>query len=140
MMPCIMVAGTTAPIITATTLTNTCPATTVDLSGLANTGTKPAGTSLVWSTHKVPTSAADTLTNLTTVSTAGKYYALYFDKVAACYSPADSVDVTITACNLSPVITSGTTATTPENVGTTTPVYTATATDPDAGQTKNLLI
>ncbi|MDZ7897836.1 MAG: cadherin repeat domain-containing protein [Arcicella sp.] len=130
------VAGTTAPAITPTTATNTCPATTVDLSALANTGSKPAGTTLVWSTNKVPTSAADTLTNLTTVSTAGKYYAMYFDKVGNCYSPADSVDVTITACNLSPVITSGTTATTPENVGTTTPVYTATATDPDAGQTK----
>ncbi|MDZ7897834.1 MAG: hypothetical protein U5N85_07375 [Arcicella sp.] len=85
------VAGTTAPAITPTTATNTCPATTVDLSALANTGTKPAGTSLIWSTHKVPTSAADTLTNLTTVSTAGKYYAMYFDKVGNCYSPADSV-------------------------------------------------
>ncbi|MDZ7900144.1 MAG: hypothetical protein U5N85_19245 [Arcicella sp.] len=53
---------------------------------------------MVWSTHKVPTSAADTLTNLTTISTAGKYYALYYDKVSDCYSPADSVDVTITPC------------------------------------------
>ncbi len=92
------VAGTTAPIITATTVINTCPTTTVSLAGLANTGTKPAGTTLIWSTHKVPTSASDTLTNLTTVSTAGKYYALYFDKVNNCYSPADSVDATISVC------------------------------------------
>ena len=91
-------AGTTAPIITATTVTNTCPTTTFSLAGLTNTGTKPAGTSLIWSTHKVPTSAADTLTNLTTVATAGKYYALYYDKVNGCYSPADSVVATITSC------------------------------------------
>ncbi|MDZ7900143.1 MAG: hypothetical protein U5N85_19240 [Arcicella sp.] len=92
------VAGTIAPNITPTTATNTCPATTVSLAGLANAGIKPAGTTLIWSTHKVPTSAADTLTNLTTVSTAGNYYALYFDKVNNCYSPADSVQVTITTC------------------------------------------
>ena len=91
-------AGTAAPIITATTLSNTCPTTTVSLGGLANTGTKPTGTSLIWSTHKVPTSAGDTLTNLTTVATGGKYYAMYYDKVAGCYSQADSVTVTINTC------------------------------------------
>jgi Bacterial Ig domain/Cadherin domain len=127
-------AGTVAPAITPTTATNTCPVATVDLTALANTGTKPVGTSLIWSTHKVPTSAADTLSNLTTVSTAGKYYAMYYDAVNACYSPADSVEATITTCNLSPVISSGLTATTPENVSTSTPVYTATATDPNLGQ------
>jgi hypothetical protein len=92
------VAGTTAPIITPTTVSNTCPATTFSLAGLANTGTKPTGTTLIWSTHKLPTSAGDTLTNLTTVATAGKYYALYYDKVGNCYSPADSVTASITAC------------------------------------------
>ena len=130
------VAGTTAPIITETTVTNTCPTTTFSLASLANTGTKPTGTTLVWSTNKVPTSAGDTLTNLTTVATAGKYYALYYDKVGNCYSPADSVDATILVCNQTPVITSLATATTPETVSTTTPVYTATATDPNAGQTQ----
>jgi hypothetical protein len=94
-------AGTTAPIITATTITNACPTTTFSLAGLANTGTKPVGTTLIWSTHKIPTSASDTLTNLTTVSTAGKYYALYFDKANSCYSPADSVTATITSCSAS---------------------------------------
>jgi hypothetical protein len=92
------VAGTAAPIIIETTITNTCPTTTFSLAGLANTGTKPSGTSLIWSTHKVPTSAADTLTNLTTVSTSGKFYAMYYDKVSNCYSPADSITATIAAC------------------------------------------
>jgi hypothetical protein len=94
----VCLAGTTAPNITPATATNTCPTTTVSLAGLANAGTKPAGTTLVWSTNKLLTSAGDTLTNTTTVSTAGKYYALYFDKVNNCYSPADSVTVSFTTC------------------------------------------
>ena len=103
------VAGTTAPAITATTVTNTCPATTFSLASLANTGTKPAGTTLIWSTHKVPTSSSDTLTNLTTVAMAGKYYALYYDKVANCYSPADSVTATLTICAVNPPAQTATT-------------------------------
>lgn len=105
--PC--VAGTTAPAITATTISNTCPATTFSLASLANTGTKPTGTTLIWSTNKVPTSASDTLTNLTTVSTAGKYYALYYDKANSCYSPADSVTATLTICANNPAGQSATT-------------------------------
>ena len=50
--PCL--AGTTAPSITPISATNTCPTLTVDLSVLANAGIKPVGTSLIWSTHKVP--------------------------------------------------------------------------------------
>jgi hypothetical protein len=94
----VCVAGTAAPIITATTLTNTCPTTTFSLAALANTGTKPVGTTLIWSTHKAPTSAGDTLANLTTIATVGTFYALYYDSVNNCYSPADSVTTTLTIC------------------------------------------
>ena len=90
-------AGTAAPIITPTTAANTCPSATINLATLPNTGTKPAGTTLIWSTHSTPLAASDTLSNLT-ISTAGTYYALYYDKVNNCYSPADSVVVTITNC------------------------------------------
>jgi Bacterial Ig domain/Bacterial cadherin-like domain len=110
----VCLAGTTVPDITPATATNTCPITTVSLAGLANAGTKPAGTTLIWSTHKLPTSAGDTLTNTTTVSTAGKYYALYFDKVNNCYSPADSVTISFTTCS------------TPCVAGTTAPAITQT--------------
>ena len=98
MPPC--VAGTTAPSVTPTTATNSCPSTTVDLTSLAISSSTPSGASLIWSTHKTPTSAADTLTTAqkTVVSTAGTYYALYFDATNACYSPADSVILTITSC------------------------------------------
>ena len=98
MAPC--VAGTTAPALTSTTATNSCPIATVDLTSLAISSTTPSGASLIWSTHKTPTSAGDTLTTAqkTAVSTAGKYYAMYYDAANACYSPADSVDITITPC------------------------------------------
>ena len=95
---CTCPAGTTAPVIAESSLTNTCPTTTVSLAGLTNTGTKPAGTTLVWSTKKVPTSPADTLTSLTGISTGGKYYAMYYHKASNCYSPADSVNVSMTDC------------------------------------------
>ncbi|MGB3131307.1 MAG: DUF4347 domain-containing protein, partial [Saprospiraceae bacterium] len=96
--PC--AAGTTAPAITATTLSNNCPSTTVDLTALANTGTVPNGATLIWSTHNPPTSANDTLTTAqaSAVSTSGKYYALYRSTSTGCYSPADSVMVTIVPC------------------------------------------
>ena len=98
MPPC--VAGTTAPAVTPTTATNSCPTTTVNLGSLAVSSTTPSGAKLIWSTHKVPTSAADTLTTAqkAAVSTAGTYYALYYDATNACYSPADSVVVTMTTC------------------------------------------
>ena len=111
MPPC--VAGTTAPAVTPTTATNTCPATTVNLASLAVSSTTPSGASLIWSTHKTPTSAADTLTTAqkTAVSTAGTYYALYYDATNACYSPADSVVLSISTC-LSAINPAAQTATT----------------------------
>ena len=100
MAPC--VAGTTAPALTPTTATNSCPTATVNLASLPISSTTPSGASLIWSTHKTPTSAGDTLTTAqkTAVSTAGKYYAMYYDAANACYSPADSVEVTITTCTV----------------------------------------
>jgi Cadherin domain len=55
--------------------------------------------------------------------------------LTGCFAVSDQL-ITKVCINQSPVITSAATATTPENVSTTTPVYTATATDPNAGQTK----
>jgi hypothetical protein len=126
-------AGTTAPSLSASTLSNTCPATTVNLNSL-HTSTVPSGTSLVWFTNNAHTGTAYVTP---TTAAAGTYYAFYFDATNNCYSPSTAaVMVTINDCNQVPVITSPTTATTPENVATTTPVYTATATDPNAGQTQ----
>ncbi len=86
-----------APSLNPTTSTNVCPSTSVDLGSLLNGLSKPIGTSLVWSKKKVPTSTSDTLTS-SAVSTSGTYYLLYYDKSQNCFSPSDSVLVTIQGC------------------------------------------
>ncbi|HEV8681134.1 MAG TPA: cadherin domain-containing protein [Stellaceae bacterium] len=50
-------------------------------------------------------------------------------------SDSQAVAISVTDENEAPTITSGASATTPENVSTTTVVYDANATDPDAGDT-----
>ncbi|MBK8722676.1 MAG: hypothetical protein IPL95_10530 [Saprospiraceae bacterium] len=122
-------AGTTAPAITPTTTSNTCPIETVNLISLSSGVTAPNGSTLVWSLHKVPTSAGDTLTSTiaSTVNTAGTYYAIYFDKTNNCYSPADSIVVSLNiCCNIAAPTISGTTTTS----GTAT--YVATSIDQSA--------
>ena len=94
-------AGNTAPAITATTANNACPATTVNLTTLANTGSVPSGSTLVWSLNNPPLSATDTLTTaqVSAVSVTDTYYAFYRSITEACFSPADMVSVTIIDCN-----------------------------------------
>jgi Cadherin domain len=88
------VAGTTAPSVSATTLSNTCPTTTVDLNSL-HTGTIPNGARLRWHTVATNPTVADSVATPSVLATAGTYYAYYFDAIANCYSPA-SVAVTVT--------------------------------------------
>ena len=94
-------AGNTAPAITATTANNACPATTVNLTTLANTGSVPSGSTLVWSLNNPPLSATDTLTTaqVSAVSVTDTYYAYYRSTAEACFSPADMVSVTIINCS-----------------------------------------
>ena len=88
-------AGTTAPPLTATTLTNVCPATTINLNGL-HTAAVPSGATLVWFTNNAHTGTAVATPS---AATAGTYYAFYFDAVNNCYSPASiAVNVTTTSC------------------------------------------
>lgn len=123
---------TTAPLLSANTLSNTCPAVTVDLNSLV-TNTPPMGadSTVVWFTNNGATGTAYPTPG---AATAGTYYAFFYDTVDSCYGPASgAVTVTISTCP--PVITSnggGPTASisVPEN---TTPVTTVTATDPENG-------
>lgn len=88
-------AGTTAPSLSATTLSNTCPASTANLNSL-HTGTVPSGASLVWFTNNTHSGSVYTTP---TAATAGTYYAYYYDSTNDCYSPVSSaVTVTITPC------------------------------------------
>ena len=99
-------AGSTAPPLSATSVSNVCPAATANLTTL-HTGTVPSGASLVWFTNSAHTGVAYATP---TAATAGTYYAFYYDAVNNCYSPASAaVTVSITACcnagSVAPVIT-----------------------------------
>ncbi len=87
-------AGTTAPTLSATTITN-CPAVTVNLNSLVSS-TCPSPTSLEWHTSTGP-SASDLVVNPTAVSLSNTYYAVCHDLTNNCYSPVSlGVVATIT--------------------------------------------
>jgi len=97
-------AGTIAPTLSTTTASNTCPVATIDLDAL-HTGTTPTNTTLVWS---MDNDASDGLasTESSPTSTAGTYYAYYYDATNVCYSPGSAaVTITVISCNDAPVIT-----------------------------------
>ena len=123
---------TTAPLLSANTISNTCPAVTVDLNSLVtNLPVMGADSTVRWFTNNT---ATGTRYATPTMAVAGTYYAFFFDTIDSCYGPASgAVTVTINPCP--PTITSdggGATASIsiPEN---TTAVTTVTATDPENG-------
>jgi GEVED domain len=87
----------TAPVPTASTKTNVCPANTVDLTTLEPAAV--AGQSYEWHTvSSNPTSGVDLVTTPATAS-AGTYYLYTKSTAGACYSPASSaVTATVTTC------------------------------------------
>ena len=88
-------AGSTAPTLSASTLSTTCPASTANLNSL-HTGTVPTGASLVWFTNNTNTGTAYATP---ATATPGTYYAYYYDSANNCYSPASAaVTVTIAPC------------------------------------------
>jgi hypothetical protein len=93
-------AGSTAPVITVASVTNSCPSNTVNLTTLTNTGSIPAGSTLVWSLHNPPNSPSDTLTTAqaSAYGTSGAVYAFYRSTTGGCYSPVDGVLVAINDC------------------------------------------
>jgi hypothetical protein len=94
----ITTASGVAPTLSGTTLSNTCPTTTVNLNSLV-TSTAPSGTRLRWHTVSTNPTVADSVATPSLLATAGMYYAYYFDAVSNCYSPASvGVTVTINSC------------------------------------------
>lgn len=87
-------AGSTAPVLNASSVANTCPATTANLNSLY-TGNPPAGGVLVWFTNNTHTGAPyPTPGN----AVAGTYYAFYYDAANNCYSPPAAANVFINDC------------------------------------------
>jgi hypothetical protein len=95
--------GTTAPLLSATTPINTCPATTVDLSTITASNT-PGGTTLTWHSA-TPATTANKLSSVTALA-AGTYYAAFYDAGLNCYSnsgagttPVTATVITCVTCN-----------------------------------------
>lgn len=76
-------AVTTAPTLSTSTITNVCPATTVDLTTITASNL-PASTTLTWHTA-TPATTANKITTPSAVA-AGTYYAAFFDATNDCYS------------------------------------------------------
>ena len=119
--PC---SATVAPALSVTSKTNTCPATTIDLSTITATNA-PASLSLTWHTG-TPATAANRITNVTSL-TAGTYYAAFYDAAANCFSGSLVSPVTASTVVCCPNPSVGGTATytggvlcNPTNTGTVT--------------------
>ncbi|MBK8723299.1 MAG: DUF4347 domain-containing protein [Saprospiraceae bacterium] len=101
-------AGSTAPTLTTTSATNTCPATGVNLFNYISSNFS----NIVWFTNNTHTGSA-----ITTASSAsaGTYYAFYYDVTENCYSPASAAFTVVTTscvpvtnnCNPVEYITNG---------------------------------
>jgi len=122
----------TAPLLSANSISNTCPTTTANLNSLVtNFPPMSADTTVRWFTNNTATGAHY---STPTTAGAGTYYAFFYDTVDSCYGPASgAVTVTINQCP--PTITSNgggpnASVSVPEN---TTAVTTVVATDPEAG-------
>jgi len=90
---------TSTPNLSSTNLSNTCPATTVNLNDLV-TNTPPAGADLRWYDNNNDPPTGTPIANPTIFSTAGTYYAFFYDGIGDCFGPAsEAVTVIITTCD-----------------------------------------
>ncbi|WP_461130462.1 beta strand repeat-containing protein, partial [Spirosoma aerophilum] len=128
--------GSIAPVLSTQTKTNTCPATTIDLSTITSSNT-PAGIVLTWHTGN-PATAANRITNITSV-TAGIYYAAFYDATANCYSnlATTAVFTSTVACCQSGTVAPALSATSKTNTcpATTIDLSTITASNTPVGAT-----
>jgi len=93
-----------------TVVTNTCPATMVDLATIPVTPPAPAGTTLEWYTSRTP-SAGTHVADPTAVGN-GTYWPAYYDAANDCWSPVGTPVIVVTqACTTfcyKPASTNGT--------------------------------
>ena len=110
--------GTSAPTLSATTITNSCPTTTVNLGTITATN-KPVGTVLTWHTAPTP-STANKVADSTAAATGATYYAAFYDPAFDCYTTVSTaVTATATACCATPTVGGTTASTTPSVCGAT---------------------
>jgi hypothetical protein len=136
------VAGAAAPTLSAATIANVCPASTVDLTTLTASNA-PIGTTLTWHTA-TPATTANKIASPSAVA-AGTYYAAFFDSTNNCYSGTNGngsattvVTATVNSCLAvaTPPIINTTTGTTISGInplpisGTAPFVYSIGSSDP----------
>jgi hypothetical protein len=95
-------AGTTAPALSATSLTNTCPSVTVNLNTITASNT-PVGATLTWHTGTPATTLNKISGTAVSAATAGTYYAAFYDATLNCYSGTlgtATTAVTVTTPNI----------------------------------------
>ncbi|MCU7615815.1 hypothetical protein NZ698_01275 [Chryseobacterium sp. PBS4-4] len=87
----------TVTISKCTTVTNTCPSTTVNLTTLVAASSDP-NIEITWHTG-TPATDANKVANPSAVSVSGTYYASFHDIAGGCYSPTTgAITVVITDC------------------------------------------
>ena len=94
-LPPVCYAGTTAPALNASTKSNICPASTVNLSNITASNT-PSNTVLEW--HSATPATALNKVLFTGNVNAGTYYAVFYDAINNCYSNSTPVYATVTPC------------------------------------------
>ena len=88
-------AGTVAPVLTANSKTNTCPATTVDLTTITATNLPSGSITLTWHTA-TPATTANKVATPSSVG-AGTYFATFFDATNNCYASSGSATTPVVA-------------------------------------------
>nr|WP_299417244.1 hypothetical protein [uncultured Emticicia sp.] len=92
--PCVAI--TTTPTLSDATISNVCPANTVNLSTSISSNT-PSGTVLEF--HSAFPATATNLVATPTAAAAGTYIAIYRDTINNCYgNPAGPITATVTTC------------------------------------------
>jgi hypothetical protein len=108
--------GVTAPALSATTKSSTCPALTVDLTTITASNT-PANTVLEWH-NATPATSGNKVPNAAAVTAGVPYYAVFYDASNNCYSNtsgstgATTVTTTLSVCTTVPATISGVTSAT----------------------------
>lgn len=91
-------AGSVKPTLSATTKSNTCPATTVDLSTLTASNNPGGSVLLTWHSD-IPATTANKLSSITALPE-GTYYAAFYDPISDCYSGANGGATTLVTAKI----------------------------------------
>ncbi len=83
-------AGSDVPVLSSTTITNTCPASTIDLTSITASNT-PSGITLTYHTG-TPATNVNKISTPTAQAATGTYYAAFYDATVDCYSGPNNGD------------------------------------------------